>query len=207
MKKRLLILVLTISVLTLCIFTQGTFAWFTDAAAYQKTFQIGDIKYIYSGGLITSGENEIVVPGQPLISGSSLSLTNQSSIDTNLRLQIRFSYEDQLTHETVNEIYSGGAGSAMDEFMEVLLVAGWEYRSADQCWHFKHNSSFVIPAATTIDGDIFSIIDSIAFNGDLVDMSLSGAIFNIKLIFQAKQAELVDWETIGMGEINNLVAG
>ena len=206
MKKRWAILSLTIIVLTLCIFTQSTFAWFTDIASYQKTFQIGDISYTYSGTLINGQSSEIVVPGQPLITGTSLYLTNKSSIDTNLRLQIRFSYTDQITHLPVEETYSGDINNHLTNFMVMDMVSNWIYDATDHCWHYKYSTDYKIPAATTAEGDTFVIINQIQFDGEKVDMSLSGAIFKIQLIFQAKQSELLDWVTLGTTDIDLLAA-
>ena len=207
MKKRITMLTLLIIVVTLCIFTQGTFAWFTDVVYNQRVFQIGNIEYVYSGTLLNSGQNELVVPGQPLITSDDLYLTNQSTIDTNLRVLIEFTYTNQLTQLPVQEIYTGTAGQQIENFMDIQMVAGWTYNSTDSCWHYLYNGSENIPASTTTGGYSFDLIDSVNFDGNLVDMSLSGAIFKLTFVFQAKQTNFVNWQTIGTQDIDNLAAG
>jgi predicted ribosomally synthesized peptide with SipW-like signal peptide len=205
MKKRMLILTSLIVFLTLCVISKGTYAWFTDVVSYEKIYEIGDIKYIYSGTLLNTSSEEIVVPGQPLITSESLYLTNQSKIDSNLRIQIHFSYEDQITHEIVSEIYSGQAGNHINDFMAIELDSGWIYDEDDSCWHYQYDSSYAIPASTTETGYSFNLINAISFDGEKVDNTLSGATFHLQLIFQAKQLQFVDWQTIGTEDIENLV--
>lgn len=197
-------LLLTVAAV-LCVSTQGTYAWFTDAASNLQTFEIGDIKYIYSGTLSTVSDNEIVVPGEQLLTSGNLYLNNKSKIDTNLRVQIRCHYTDQQTGQPVDEIY-GAAGCQMSSFINISMVSSWVYDSTDQCWHFKYNDDYLIPASTTDDGYFFNIIDTIQFNGSTIDNSLSGAVYQLKIIFQAKQANFVNWETIGTGDIDALAA-
>lgn len=204
MKRRLLLSLVFIT-LALCIFTKGTFAWFTDVVSYQKTYQIGDIHYIYSGSLLSTAEQEIVVPGQELITSESLFLTNKSKIDSNLRIQIRFSYTNQVTGLPETEIYTGNALNNINNFMLIGLDSNWIFSEADNCFHYQYGTSYTIPASTTEEGYSFALIDSIMFDGAKVDNTLSGATFKLQIIFQAKQMQFVDWQTIGTEEIENLV--
>jgi len=199
MIKRITIFILVIAVLALSLLMQGTFAWFTDVALSNQTYQIGAITYVFSGSLATVQDNQIVVPGQPLITNTNLFLTNQSNIDTNLRLQIRFTYTDQITHLPVETIYNGTG--QLNNFMDLSMVTNWVYDVTDQCWHYKYNNADNIPASTTVDGYAFAIITNITFDGAAIDNTLSGSIFKLKLIFQAKQANYVTWQTIGTQDI------
>lgn len=207
MKKRIALLLILTLTLALCFGTQGTFAWFSDTVVNQQDFEIGNVHYIYSGTLQSSDTNAIVVPGQPLITGSTLYLTNQSDIDTNLRVRIQFSYTSQTTGQPVTEAYSDDPNDVLNQFLNLSLVDGWTYDSSDECWHFHYSGSETIPATTTQDGYSFAIINGLQFDGAQVDNSLSGAVFHIKLIFQAKQAGFVDWQTLGTGDISALAAG
>ena len=205
MKKRYLLLSLIITSLTLSVFTRGTFAWFTDAVSFQKTYEIGDIRFLFSGSLLSTTSEEIVVPGQDLITSQSLYLTNQSKIDTNLRIQIHFSYVDQISGEVISEIYTGDITNNLNNFLLIELGNNWLFDENDDCFHYFHDDYFIIPASTDEEGFSFDLINSITLDGEKIDNSLSGATFYIQIIFQAKQMQFVNWQTIGVEEIEDLV--
>lgn len=203
MKKRVTMLTLFIIVVALCIFTQGTFAWFTDTTYNQRIFEIGDIKYIYSDTLVNTGLHQLVVPGETLISNEnqSLFLTNQSNIDTNLRVKIKYSFKMRDSQTITDGVYSNLPNDPLNNFMSVQMVPQWSYNTTDTCWYYQYNSSEIIPASPT-ENIVIPLITAISFDGNKVTNDQNGATFTITMVFQAKQANFVDWATIGTAEID-----
>ena len=208
MNRRITALILVVGLFVVSLFTQGTLAWFTDANVVEKDFYIGDLHYIYKGDFV-SVVNKKFVPGETLITTDTLMLTNKSTIDSNLRLQIRFSFTDREAPFTVYEDEHFDPSCALLRYIKLTLNDSWVYDSDDECYHFKYGTGveqykLPIPADLDIGYDL-PLLDEIYFEGDTITADFSGMQFKIKILFQAKQHEFVDWETIGTVELLDLL--
>jgi len=214
MVKRIVMLCLCLSIVAASFFSKGTYAWFNASVANQKILNIGDLSYEYQGDFIALAVGERVVPDQELLynsveDSSDLVVINKSSIDSQLRAQIRYSYTDYLDplQVYVNQPYFLGAGCPLyNNYLIVSIDPNWIYNSTDECYYYNYGGyDEIIPALPVPvgSGEAFVFSDSIKFKETLTE-NLSGAQFNVRIIFQAKQANLVNWSTIGYTELNNL---
>lgn len=221
MKTRIAAFAIVLALVFVSLFTQGSYAWFTDIDVKKNEFRVGEIYYIYSGSLKGSGNADgtpqVVVPGEELFTSTSLILTNHSNISTNLRLQIRYSFQDLLdpTKKTyTNEVYVPGTENALSKYITLNMATGavgWEYKN-DSFYYYRYKNvatdeAYVMPAPADLSLTSYnlSLVNSLKFNGETIDKTFSGKIFTLKLVFQAKQANFVDWVTIGTVEIDNLM--
>ena len=203
--KRISLLLLTAAFIFVSVFTDKSYAWFTDTNVTQKIFQIGDIVYIYSGTLVTDPTKKYV-PGEELLTSGNLTLTNKSTITTNFRVKILYSFTDIATDpDTVytNEPY--GPGCALEDYLTIGLVSKWKYDVTDDCYHYEYDTGDYVLPIPPVEGYTFEIINTITFDGENIKNSYSGQGFGIKILFQAKQSEFVGWTTFFEDELNALV--
>jgi len=114
---------------------------------------------------------------------------------------LSYNYIDQITGETVEGSYKGTGEDPIDDYMNIEMSSNWFYDANDECWHYKYDDSLDIPAAEGTEGYSFSIIETFEFDGERIENDLAGALFNLTILFQAKQAGFVDWETLGTGDL------
>ena len=190
------------------LFTPGTFAWFTDLQASQTVFEVGSIKYVLNDAIQTP--DRIVVPGEPLFTGEgALYMTNLSNIDTNLRIRLVVGYTGAEGAGVLSDtVYGPGltydGEHPITDLLTITLADGWEYDSGTQCFYYASGGlPTTIPAAGQEDGNI-EVFSALSLGGEGVTPSHSGALFNIKFIFQAKQADYAEWSDIGMAHIDLL---
>lgn len=216
LKIRITLLIMCCAVLTTSLFTGGTMAWFSNSIAKEIVFESGSIKYTISGELINDGNTDgytIVVPGQLLTDNDgNVILTNKSNIDTQLRMQILYSYVETLPDGTEiphNDVpYSPEAGG-LTEFMDITLHPKWSYIEENvsdepgagviKCFEFEYSQgNFSLPkAADPSVGEDIPLLQSISFSGTNITPEFSGTTFALKLFFQVKQKNIATWQDLG----------
>ena len=181
--------------LVVSLFMQGTFAWYSDVKQVSTVLEAGNINYVYTGSLIGSSK---IVPGQTLINDFMMTLTNRSSIDTNLRVKIFYSYMDIRTgvENPPEEYYKG---CPLDSYMDFALSNDWVYDSDDNFFYYK-GKDYTIPAGSSVSNDTFTLISAFKLL-ESVDNMLSGSTFSLKAVFQSKQKEIATWTDIGTADI------
>lgn len=207
--RRAVLFALSVAVIALSSAVGGTFAWFTDAQYSEKIFEVGLIRYQYTDSLIAA---TYIVPGQKLFSaGGALKLRNLSTVKTNLRFRIVYSrWNSQGTLVDSDVIYK--PGDPLAGILDIEFVPGWLYDVDGDplvdsgCFYYCDSFGNVwdIPESTGSVADDIPLFTNIGLNGPNVTVTSSGMRYQIKLIFQAKQAQFAAWTDIGTAEIDVL---
>ncbi len=216
MKNKIICLVLSLAFVLGVWGANGTYAWFVvDLANGQSlvhNFTAGDISYTLTGDFVESGKIGLIKPEQELLQ-SELTLINASTIPTNLRVKVFYTYfvpaeDPSLVPEGI-EIVNGYAVihdcATVGEGAPLTIEYDqehWEIAS-DDCFYYTNGTDSVIPAAEqggeNLSIPLFSklyysgantVLPTSAFAGDNNE-------FNIKIVFQAKQANFAEWTDIG----------
>ena len=193
------------------VFTQGTFAWFTDLQASRTVFEVGDIRYELKGG--AEETDRVVVPGEPLFSQGGMYLTNLSNVDTQLRIRLMIGYVDAAGSEVLPStpygpglLYDGV--NPITDLIEITPAAGWEFDAGTKCFNHAADGELITVPAHEGDGDAdIAVFSAMRLGGESITAEYSKAAFHIKFIFQAKQAEYAKWSDIGISQIDLLSAG
>jgi len=157
------------------------------------------------GEMLLPGQDLLITPGENPPVRKNMLITNKSLINTELRVQIRYSYTDHLNPTEIydNEIYNDS--SALAKYISIVFAPNWSYDSADKCYHYIYQgTTSVLPSLVSPDSFTFEAFESITLRSDTLDERYSGASFTAKLIFQAKQSSFVTWETLGTADLLSL---
>jgi len=162
-----------------------TFGWFADVFDLNSgTVSVGDIRYTKSGSFISDGS--IIYPGEELVD-STISLTNQSSITSQMRLKIEYTKVtrpvDTLVIETV--AYSDAVSDHLDVTFDSTFVYDNEY------WYYNGTTSSIPSDSGQID-----LISSLNYDGFLVGNDYSGITCNITVTIEVKQNDNVTWSEL-----------
>jgi hypothetical protein len=236
MKKRVLCIVLSLSFLACLAAVKGTFAWisFTDEIKTHM-LDIGRLQYDVIGelnsnyhnaqgkALIVPGDNLIVVPveeesttggvttGAPSVhyQHSPLILKNYSTIDTQVRLKIEYTYYETAAQTVPSSaVYQGLSSEKLQVNFPSEMTC--TYNSTDGYWYCSTENG-VIPAVVSeeetgstgetttssqLDYEDIELIESVFYKGTEYDKTYEGKEVSVTITLQAKQAYYVDWEDI-----------
>jgi hypothetical protein len=212
MKKKALAIIIVLAAAVGIFAFRSSFAWLPSEFQKSQDVSIGDLSYTFEGELQAAyidentfieyaapGENMMYVGGVP----GTLKALNLSTITTNLRIRIDYTYYDTGTSSFVTVAY-GEKPAGTDDF-DVLFssVDGtFEYNSGTKCWDFKPAGAplgnlYEIPAAAQPVSDEISLINSMSYSSNIP----TGSVYEdenvtVKLTVEAKQSDYVDWETV-----------
>ena len=203
MKKRVLTLIASLIVVAGLLASQGSNAWFVTAVKRAQNITIGAVSYstgdavsldtveedFYGRPRIYPGQNLIVVNGEE----SALTMFNSSTIDTKIRVKIEYtSYKDGKAQTVV---YRG----AEDEDLEVEF--------ADNSGNDFEGNLTKADDAVAITPDIASVemIRSVKYKDDIDASLYSGNEVTLNIIFEAKQADYVEWSAMGEYQVSDSV--
>lgn len=183
------IIILGAVVLLLLVGLVGTtLAWLTDTKEANINFVMGDVNYECSFNI---ADNQVVVPGQPLINDGEIKIVNKSTVPTNVRVKILVTEKDQT--DELNDIVT----------ISFLGNSNWVKDDTDGYWYYKgkptdltDRSADVSVASDKTNGDELIFNANISFDGAKVGNSYSGKTYTIKVIIEGKQAEYVLWENM-----------
>lgn len=190
MKKNKLIILIVSLVVVLAAATYGiTSAWLTATDNESETFTMGDVSYTLTGALIAN--TDPIVPGQNLV-GTTFTVTNASTVDSQLRIQITYTTVSGDT-PTTGIVYTGETGG--DGIITDIDDLAWTYSS--NYWYLGATADTTIAVNTTA----YTMFTSLEYNGALIgnEYELEDGLV-ITITFQAKQDEYVDW--VDMGSID-----
>ena len=186
MGKKKFIAILALLFLAIAALTANLIvAWLTDTAQTGPTeFQLGDVEFTWDGAV----SQDLVVPGENIVA-TDYTLVNASTIRTELRFKI--------------EIYSEYLGGDGSDYVILTIDDGWVletdgfyyYRGSDTV--FEEGKYKILPETETI-----TVITGIELDGSKVGNDFSSSSFTITLVFEAKQSDYVDWDTLGQSNID-----
>lgn len=145
---------------------------------------MGDVEFTWDGAV----SQDLVVPGENIVA-TDYTLVNASTIRTELRFKIEI-YSD----------YLDGDGS---DYVILTIDDGWVLET-DGFYYYRGSDTVVdedkykiLPETETI-----TVITGIELDGSKVGNDFSSSSFTITLVFEAKQSDYVDWDTLGQSNIN-----
>ena len=195
--KKILILLITFLLTALTLIT-STFAWITSLnRSGNIIFVTGEVKYVLTGSL---EEYNLIIPETPLIEDQPYVLTNQSSIDSELRIKIlyQFSEDDKLENLKEEDWLIFDEASTNDTPTNKLagkLNSEGTFSYSDGFWYYSKDNNSTILAGDEVQ---ITILEELYANGLACgNNECSKKNLYIKLIFQAKQKNYVTWEELG----------
>ena len=200
MKRRIIIALCSI-MLVLCSISVGfTVAWLTfSTTSNEVTYTVGEVKYTVE---LTTAEKEsdYIVPGQSIF--SSLSITNASNVDSNLRVR----FEVEVLDGTTAVAWTVGTSEADNEIlMTGNTAANWISKTGEAnvlYYQVATGNEIITPAITSIS----TAFSNVSLNGTLVKNAASGYSVKLKVAIEAKQAAHVEWGQITSFETTVIVS-
>lgn len=223
MKNKIICLVLSAVLLVGLASANGAYAWFTlssggslGGAGGKHSFATGNVGYVLSGNFSQSFSEGTIIPEDELLAAfdaennaddiekvssypdCKMFLEGTSSVDSQLRIQILYGYGD-----VAENVYAGETTSPLT--VEFCDTTGWKYNNGYfyyGSYDAEHDSSTVIPAYdATAEGTspaVIALFDSIRYSGENTENDkISGKTLNVKIIFEARQSEYVNWTDVG----------
>ncbi len=213
MKKRIIALVTSLAVILGLLASQSSYAWFVTAVKRAQRITIGVVSFDSSSAVSLDTleqdfyGNDCIYPGQNLVNLNGdeayLSMYNSSTINTQIRVRIEYtSFADGVAKQ-VN--YS--ASDSEDLQVEFAYPDQWlPYDDGmDGCCFYYVGPDFEKGTLTDIN-DVFvvtpdiadvSIIKSICYKNTINANLYSGNEVKVNVIFEAKQADFVNWSNLG----------
>lgn len=187
MKKKLLFPIITLLLLmSSLVMIEVTFGWISDIIEFDNnSVAVGDLRYTKTGAFI--GEELIIYPSMELLT-EDITLFNESSIDSQMRLKISYT---KITNPTGSELVIDTVdySDAIDDHLDVVFDSSMTY---DTGYWYLGGTSFLIPA----DNGLIALISSIQYDGTLVGNDYSQQTVSITVTIEVKQNDHVLWSEL-----------
>lgn len=187
MRKKTLVIYLISSILFLSslVMIGITFGWWAAVFDLNSgTVSVGDLRYTQDGAFIA--DDTVIYPGTELVD-TDFSLTNESPIDSQMRIKISYTKitrpVDVLVIETVDY------ADAVDDHLSVTFDSTFVYSSG--YWYYNGTSAVISADSGTID-----LISSIAYDGDLTGNDYSQQSVSVTVTIEVKQNDNVTWSEL-----------
>lgn len=214
MKFRLISFILCLSIVVGFMTYSETFAWFVTSVSREQLISVSIVNFSTTAQLATdnvdSFNNEYILPDQNLVkldnSDASIKAVNSSTIPTNVRVRIEYTSYDK-EELRMNNVYAGSADDAISvDFAKTGGNSRWaSYKIGTGKTYFYYmgqnysgpstlenlNAIYAIPA-----GEEIEILSSILYKGEAVGSEYTNKSVEVRVIFEAKQSVLVDWNQI-----------
>lgn len=203
-KKGKLIAIFLTFLLTAIAFATASYAWIIRSHnSGNIIFVTGEVKYELVGDLI---EEDLKIPKQELVE-NQFKLTNNSTIETELRIEIKYQFSTDGTIDASNWILFDG-DSVNETNNNTSLVIGvlssntdfvWNYDTVDTgetknyYWYLSYNGSETIPAQTLQ----IPVMENLYINGNASGNENATKHLIVHITFQAKQQKYVSWKDLG----------
>ena len=203
MKKRKIGFIALLGFLAVSAISVTTYAWFTQEkeTADSVDFIAGSVKY--SVTKLTSNDTK-VVPGVDFLNGQAITFTNESTIDTQLRVQISYTIE---TADKNNDKKLTGSTFGTDDYIIWTSADTTKWVSEGGYYYYKavDYTSQTDASKITVGESGFSFInadDTLELNGNKIGNDYQGATITITFTFQAKQYDALTWKDCADNSIN-----
>ncbi len=216
MKKRILCVILSLVAVFSLVGFNATQAWFSDGKNKGLELKSGNLNFSATGDLSLKDENAVVIPGATLELKEAIVITNNSTIDTELRIRTECTYdgatEDFRWIEFVSDesgkwevgddgyIYycPNGTGSS-DRRIPAVEVEETEATTAAEATTDEasvvndETTTETTTEKTTYAENEIPFAGTMKISGD-VPIDMQGKEMTIRFILEAKQADFVEWE-------------
>jgi hypothetical protein len=182
---------ITMFLLSLVIMIGLTFGWFAKAVVVPKgELSSGDLTYVLAGELV-NGEI-IIVPGLELVV-EEFTLTNTSSIDSQLRMKISYlAYVRVGTDVVEQELHYQGDTS---DFLYIEL--GPNFVKSGDYWYYNEDSLLEGPLFVIEENSgLMVLFTSIIYDGTLTGIDFASKEIYILITIEVKQANNVTWSEL-----------
>ena len=182
--KKLVLAIVAFS-LTFALLMTSVIAYFTDKKTTDDlTFTLGEVSYTLSGEV----DNAFVVAGVNLIT-NDISITNNSSIQTEVRVKITVSSSVFVNQLTLEDLFGTGFYTLDNGW---VLDTGYYYYRGSQ-------STETTPGIFSIPPNnlLLPILTSVILDGYKFSNNHANGTINIQFVFEAKQADFITWQTLG----------
>lgn len=203
-KKGKLIAIFLTFLLTAIAFATASYAWIIRSHnSGNIIFVTGEVKYELVGDL---KEEDLKIPKQELVE-NQFKLTNNSTIETELRIEIKYQFSTDGTIDASNWILFDGE-SVNEDNNNTSLVIGvlssntdfvWNYDTVDTgenknyYWYLSYKGSETIPAETLP----IPVMENLYINGNASGNENATKHLIVHITFQAKQQKYVGWDELG----------
>ena len=161
------------------------FGWYADVLDLGSgTISVGDLRYSETGAFISN--SQIIYPGEELID-TSISITNTSPIESQMRLKIEYTKVtrpvDVLVIETAT--YANVAGDHINVTFDDTFVY------SDGYWYYNATDAVI-----SANSGLINIISSIYYDGEETGNDYAGQTVNVSVTIQVKQSDNVTWSEL-----------
>lgn len=178
--KRYRKLLLSLSLLMLVITGIFVYALLTDKDTKGSIkYQIGDLEYVVEGDIL----DNYIYPGINLVT-ESYTLTNNSTIATELRIKLRF--------------YLGDTWYNLEDFLIFIEEDGFDFNNEN----WTASGGYLYFNETLTGEENITLFTKLILDGHVVKNQFESKDFKIELTIHAKQKDNVDWESLGSKLIN-----
>lgn len=197
MKKRIVCIILMLSVIFGASAFNSTQAWFSVGENKHQYLDSGKLDFRISGDFKDFGD-EAILPGMELID-EPVTVKNYSSIESQLRFAIYYLKEPNSPFTRYNPMDS-------TEIIQPVIDEKWNYSSSDG-WFYYEGSTYILPPVETEtttgeaqqdegESNVIDIISSLKYIGAKTGIEFSGKNIQLRITIQSKQAYYVNWSTI-----------
>ena len=187
-------IILGLSVLLVALFALiggASYAWLTSQDEVESnTYTVGKVSYTVTKKETTG----YVVPGQSLV--SDITLTNNSNIDTHLRVVLSVVVKDASNNDISWTIGSNTKTNQI--LMQETVTANWTLDADGKLYYGSKASPSNIESGKQVELNFSGLV----LNGALVGNEHSNYKVTVTVKYQAKQAAVVEWEDLASETFN-----
>lgn len=205
MTKRIIALVASLAVVIGLMNCGTSYAWFVTTLEKKQSISVSVVSTSQTAKLtdIDGDTKTIIMPGDNLVSldgqGAMLRVNNGST--TNVQIRLSIEYTKYSSGKAEQRIYSGS-----NDDIDVTFAAGkWSknVNASGVCYFYYMGDNYETAEISSLDkvpsiGPNVSYIDAVSsiIYKESITRAYSGQPVNIKVKFEAKQADNVSWDTI-----------
>ncbi len=186
MKKKSLYLSLASLVLILVSLTMlgVTYGWFAGIFDLNSgTISVGDLRYSETGAFISGVPEQVIViqPDLELIA-TDITVTNESSINSHLRVKIEYTRMSDYIGPSTIVAYS----NALDDHLSVTFGSTFAY--ASDYWYYSATDATILA-----NSGLMSLITSLYYDADVTGNDYSEVSVVVTVTIEVKQDDNVTW--------------
>lgn len=220
MKKRILCVILSLAAVFSLVGFHSTQAWFSSGKNKSQVLKSGGLNFTATGDLaLAEDEKDLILPGAELTLKEAISITNNSTIDSELRIRVECTYDGKTeSFPYIEFVNDGDSKWLVDEEDGYIYYCPNGIENTDRRIPAPEiqETTTVVEITTTQDAqegettetttDGAAAVDfenpaenEIPFAGTIrisgnVPIDLQNKEMTIKFILEAKQADFVEWE-------------
>lgn len=205
MTKRIVAFIASLAVIIGLMNCGTSYAWFVTTLEKKQSISVSVVSASQTAKLtdLDSDEQTIIMPGDNLVNldgqGAMLRINNGSTTDVQIRLSIE--YTSYASGRAEQKIYSGNG----DDIDVTFAADKWSKNTNANgtCYFYYMGDKYVSENVNDLDsvpsvGADVSYVDAISsiVYKDGISRAYAGQPINIKVKFEAKQADNISWDSI-----------